>query len=116
MPSYLVQCQKCKHVYVHRASMKQAGKCPQCSHERLPVRAPQKSRNKRRSTAANRKHDAYRALGCCVACGVRLDPKWPHTRCPVHHRKLIEYRRHRDGFKPWRPGGPGRPPAVQEKK
>lgn len=50
------------------------------------------------------------AAGECAACGLPRGDSLSDRHCAVCHGKATERKRAAGGFKPWRPGGPGRPP------
>lgn len=50
-----------------------------------------------------------RASGLCVRCGAKAETHRPF--CSKHNKANTAYHRKRRGFKPWKPGGVGRPPT-----
>ena len=53
-----------------------------------------------------------RAAGLCERCGGPAEAGSPF--CSDHRKKQTTAARKRKGFKPWRPGGVGRPPRQAE--
>lgn len=67
-------------------------------------------RAKRPGRLRKRESDLLDA-GLCTCCG--KEPLASKYRCLLCHRRAIESQRERTGYRPWRPGGRGRPPFVE---
>ena len=67
------------------------------------------TRAKQHSLSVQRCQQHYRETGCCITCGLPLEDS-PWVRCRRCHGKALEWRRAKCGYRPWQPGGYGRPP------
>lgn len=90
------------------------GVCPRSSRKRMrtgvgpQTRPPKQTSSMTLYSKQDRWRAKQRAAGRCVKCGqLRGQYKWRCDKCVAKARK-------RGGFKPWRPGGPGRTPAGAE--
>jgi hypothetical protein len=55
-----------------------------------------------------------REAGKCLRCGRKADAGVQY--CQKHRKAVNASNRTRNGHKPWKPGGKGRPPIVREQE
>lgn len=61
------------------------------------------------SIRTTRYYNKLKALGLCTGCRKKADSGFLCYKCILKRR---EYVRRKQGFKPWKKGGPGRPPKY----
>ncbi len=88
-----------------------AGNCGQCGKPRQRFRWRCDACQEKNRQMHRRRRRERIAAGNCAICG---EPRQHYARlCDSCEAAFVAYKRAKKGYKPWRPGGVGRPPKVR---